>query len=140
MGSRDRVYARFMPWVEVFAAFVVCHLSGDYLLQTQWQAVQKRGGLGRDPVARRALITHVSTYTLAFAPALVWLTDSIGAWVIGVAALIFVPHLVQDDGRLLAAYLTKVKGIEAANSSVGAAVDQSFHILTLFLIALLAGD
>ena len=29
-----------MPWVEVFAAFVVCHLVGDYLLQTDWQALK----------------------------------------------------------------------------------------------------
>ena len=44
-----------MPWVEVFAVFTVCHLTGDYLLQTDWQARNKRGGLGSNPVARRAL-------------------------------------------------------------------------------------
>jgi hypothetical protein len=60
--------------------------------------------------------------------------------VIGVVALIFFPHLVQDDGRLLAAYLVKVKGAAPDGSSIGAAVDQSFHVLTLFAIALLVGD
>ncbi|MGH2802932.1 MAG: hypothetical protein ACRDL4_07785, partial [Thermoleophilaceae bacterium] len=69
-----------MPWVEVFAAFVVCHLVGDYLLQTDWQARHKRGGLGPDPQSRRALASHIASYTLAFVPALVWLSDDIGAW------------------------------------------------------------
>jgi hypothetical protein len=130
-----------MPWVEVFAVFVICHLVGDYLLQTEWQANHKRGGLGPDPTARRALFMHVSTYTLAYVPALIWLADDIGAWVLGVAALVFIPHFVQDDGRLLRAYMSKVKGPGAAAApQVLLAVDQSFHLLTLFAIALLAGS
>jgi hypothetical protein len=127
-----------MPWVEVFAVFVICHLVGDYLLQTEWQASHKRGGLGPDPTSRRALLAHVSTYTLAFVPALIWLADDIGAWVLGVAVLIFVPHFVQDDGRLLRAYIARVKGVGATdNSQVFLAVDQTFHLVTLFAIALL---
>ena len=130
-----------MAWVEVFAAFVVCHLAGDYLLQTDWQAKHKRAGLGGDPVARRALFFHVTTYTLAFVPALVWLADDLGAGVIWVAALVFFPHLVQDDGRLITAYIENFKGSNVPeNLSVAAAVDQSFHFLTLFGIALLAGS
>ena len=130
-----------MPWVEVFAAFVVCHLVGDYLLQTDWQALHKRGGLGSDPVSRRALVSHIVTYTLAFVPALIWLADDIGAWAIGVAALVAVPHMVQDDGRLLAAYMLRVKHTDPrANPSVAAAADQTFHFVALFLTALLAGS
>jgi Protein of unknown function (DUF3307) len=127
-------------WVEVFAAFVVCHLAGDYLLQTDWQARHKRAGLGRDPVARRALVSHIATYTLAFTPALIWLAGDLGAGIAWVVALIAVPHLIQDDGRLLAMYMSKVKGLEPASSPPTAkSVDQSFHYLTLFAIALLAG-
>ena len=33
-----------MTWVEVFIVFVVSHLVGDYLSQTNWQAMHKRGG------------------------------------------------------------------------------------------------
>ena len=129
-----------MPWVEVFAVFVVCHLVGDYLLQTDWQAANKRGGLGGDPVRRRALLSHIASYTLAFVPALIWLLDDIGAEVIAVIALISLPHLVQDDGRLLERYIAIVKGEPATrNVAVTAVVDQSFHIVTLFGIALLAG-
>jgi len=93
-----------MAWVEIFAVFFVSHLVGDYLLQTDWQARHKRNGLGSDPVARRALASHVFSYTLAFVPALVWIGDEIGAAAaVGIAAVIAVPHLIQDDGRLLAA-------------------------------------
>jgi hypothetical protein len=129
-----------MPWVEIFVVFVLCHLAGDYLLQTDWQAANKRGGLGGDPQARRALLSHVTTYTLAFVPALVWLADSVGAEVVAVAAAIFLTHLVQDDGRLLTAYIGRVKGPGAvANRPVAVAVDQTFHLLTLFVIALWVG-
>jgi hypothetical protein len=129
-----------MPWVEVFAAFVVCHLVGDYLLQTDWQARNKNGGLGPDPLARRALLSHITTYTLAFVPALIWLADDIGAWAIATGALIAVPHWIQDDRRLLTAYIVGVKHVDpSVNQSVAAAADQTFHFVALFLTALLVG-
>ena len=57
-----------MPWVELIVVFVVSHAVGDFLLQTEWQATHKRGGLGRDPVRRRQMLQHVGTYHLAFVP------------------------------------------------------------------------
>jgi Protein of unknown function (DUF3307) len=131
-----------MAWVEVFAVFVVCHLVGDYLLQTEWQALNKRGGLGSDRVKRRALVSHIVSYTLAFVPAFVWLAEDLDALAIaGVVAGVALPHLVQDDGRLLARYMDVVKKAPAAeNASVLAAVDQSFHVVTLLLLALAAGN
>jgi hypothetical protein len=129
-----------VPWVEVFAVFLVCHLTGDYLLQTNWQATHKRAGLGPDPVARRALLSHIASYTLAFVPALVWLADDLHAGVLWVAALIAVPHLVQDDGRLLGLYMWKAKRLDPfADPSVTTAVDQAFHVAALFAPALLVG-
>jgi Protein of unknown function (DUF3307) len=129
-----------MEWFEVFTVFLVSHLVGDYLLQTDWQAVHKRGGLGPDPVARRALLGHVATYTLAFVPALIWLADDLSALaLVGVAAGVAIPHLIQDDGRLLALYVQRVKGCDiVALPLVGAAVDQTMHFVTLFALALLA--
>jgi hypothetical protein len=126
--------------VEVFAVLVVSQLAGDYLLQTDWQARHKRGGLSGDAVARRALVTHVTTYTVAFIPALIWMRDTLGAGgIVGVAALIFIPHLVQDDGRLLSSYLRSVKGCsEQTAAEIFTSVDQSFHILVLFGISLVA--
>jgi hypothetical protein len=128
-----------MPWVEVFAVFVISHLVGDYLLQTEWQALHKHGGLSGTPVMRRALLSHIATYTIAFIPAFAWLWDTDGAGVFGVAALIAFPHLIQDDGRLLVSYGRAVKRADLeANRGLAAAVDQSFHLLALFGVALLA--
>ena len=127
-----------MPWVEIFAVFVVSHAVGDYLLQTDWQATNKRGGLSANTVAQRALVSHVTAYTASFVPALIWLRHDLRP--VGVAALvaaIFVPHLVQDDGRLLTAYVRAVKGPGAAsNEAVFRPVDQSLHLIVLFLTAL----
>jgi len=129
-----------MPWVEIFTVFAICHLTGDFALQTEWQAQHKRGGLGRDPVARRALATHVATYMLAFVPAFVWLWDSLGAGVLAAAAVIAGTHYIQDDGRLVDGYLTLVKRTSAeARPLVAVAVDQTFHALLLFAVALVAG-
>ena len=130
-----------MTWVEVFAVFVVCHMVGDYLLQTDWQANNKRGGLGANRESQRALASHILTYTLAYVPAFVWLAGDIGAMLIPVVALVAVPHWIQDDGRLLTLYIQKVKGMEAAaNKSVAAAADQSFHFVVLLLTAMLAAS
>jgi hypothetical protein len=129
-------------WVEVFAVFVVSHLAGDFLLQTDWQAQHKRGGLGPDPVARRALISHIATYGVAFVPAFIWLAGEIGLGaMLGVAALVLLPHLVQDDGRLLSAYVRGVKRSRVVDTDfVYIACDQSFHTIALLLVSLLAAS
>jgi hypothetical protein len=130
-----------VPWSEVFIVFFVSHLVGDFGIQTQWQALHKHGGLGPDPVSRRALLSHIAMYTLAFVPGLVWLGGDIGAGAaIGTAALISFPHLVQDDGRLIWAWVRRVKGTDpVANANVTVMVDQSFHLLALLLTAILVG-
>jgi Protein of unknown function (DUF3307) len=128
-----------VSWVEIFAVFVVSHALGDYLLQTDRQATHKRGGLGRDYDKRVALLSHVSVYTLCFVPAFIWLSD--GGLTFGgallLAAAIFVPHMVQDDGRLLSGYIRSVKRCdEESEREIFTAVDQSFHLVALFLTAL----
>ena len=129
-----------MIWVEVFAVFLVSHLVGDFVLQTEWQAQHKRGGLGPAREPRRALLIHVSVYTLCFVPAFAWLRDDAG-WLLllAVAALLFATHVVQDDGRLLEAYARRVKRLDPdSHPLVVIAVDQSLHVVTLFGLALLA--
>ena len=129
-----------MPWVEVFAVFFVSHEVGDYLLQTEWQAMHKAGGLSSPGVRRRALLSHIATYTLAFVPAFIWLWSSLHWGVIGLAALIAIPHTIQDDRRLLTSYARVIKGADLdAHPELGAMLDQAFHFLALFLTALLIG-
>jgi hypothetical protein len=129
-----------VSWVEIFAVFVVSHALGDYLLQTDWQATHKRGGLGRDRTATKALLAHVFVYTVSFVPAGIWLADG-GLDAAGLALLavgIYVPHMIQDDGRLLSAYIRGVKRCSAESArQIFTAVDQSFHLITLFATALI---
>lgn len=128
-----------MSWVSVLAVFLVAHLVGDYLLQTDWQARHKRGGLS-DGLAFRALGTHVATYTLAFIPALIWIGSELDpGWALLAGALVALPHLVIDDGRVVRAYLAHVKRAPGFDISLAASVDQSFHVLSLCLVALLVG-
>jgi hypothetical protein len=133
-----------VSWVEIFAVFVVSHAFGDYLLQTDWQATNKRGGLGRDRTARMALLSHVATYTLAFVPAGVWLASDGDLPALGLVLLavgIYVPHVGQDDGRLLSAYIRGVKRCDEASArQIFTPVDQSFHLITLFATAVIVGQ
>lgn len=129
-----------MSWVSVLAGFLVAHMVGDYLFQTDWQARNKRGGLTHGGTSRRALLSHVTTYTLAFLPAFIWIGSELDvAWAIAAAVLVFVPHLVIDDGRLVALYLARVKRADGLNLGLAASVDQSFHVLSLFLAAAVIG-
>jgi hypothetical protein len=129
-----------VPWVEIFAVLLVSHVAGDFLLQTDWQATHKRGGLGRDRERRRALLSHTLSYTLCFVPALAWLAGDLdAAGTVALAAGIFLPHLVQDDGRLLGSYVRAVKHTQPAPGMLMLLVDQSFHLLVLFGLAVAAG-
>jgi hypothetical protein len=128
-----------VEWAQVAVAFYVSHLAGDYLLQTDRQARNKFGGLGRDPSARRALLSHLATYTLAFVPALIWIGDELGiAAALVLGFLIWFPHLVIDDGRLLRGYMRVVKRSQDPGPQLTSAVDQAMHIVCLFACALLA--
>jgi hypothetical protein len=131
-----------VPWVELFAVLVVSHMAGDFVLQTEWQALNKHGGLGGNPVARRALFSHIAVYTLCFVPALIWIADVVGGGSAALAAgLIAGPHLIQDDGRLVRRYMVAVKHTDPeAEPTVGIMVDQSLHYIVLLLIALLIGE
>lgn len=130
-----------MPWTEVFAAFVVCHLAGDFLLQTEFQAANKRGGLGPDRVRRRALLSHSACYTLAYTPVVVWLAGDIsGLAMAGMVAGIGVPHCIQDDGRLLGVWMRRVKHTALEPGPLAMMVDQSFHVLVLFGLAVAVGN
>jgi hypothetical protein len=49
-----------------------------------------------------------------------------------------VPHAVQDDGRLLGAYARAVKHTDPQPGMLMLAVDQSFHLVVLFALAVAA--
>jgi hypothetical protein len=123
-----------------FAEFFVSHHIGDYLLQTDFQALNKKGGLSDHDDARRALVNHALTYTAAFVPALLGVARRTSfPRALGIAALIAVPHMAIDDGRLLEAYMRKVKHVGGDNADLRSRVDQSAHIVCLWAAARLAG-
>jgi hypothetical protein len=99
-----------VSWVSVFAGFLVAHMVGDYLLQTDWQARHKRAGLS-DPAARRPLLTHVATYTLGLRARVrvdrQRARRRLGRWWRPCSSSC--PHLVVDDGRVVRLYLARVK-------------------------------
>jgi hypothetical protein len=127
-----------MSWPAALLALLVSHLAGDFLLQTEWQAVTKVRGLA-DVRSRRALLAHVASYTVAFIPALVWIGSRTSAGrAIAVMALVAIPHLIVDDGHLVHVWVRNFK--RASDPSLGLliAVDQSFHVLCLLGAALVA--
>jgi hypothetical protein len=129
-----------MSWSEVFTVLLVCHLAGDFILQTEWQALHKLGGLGRDPERRRALVLHVTTYSIPMLAALAWVAaERSVARAVAAAVVIVGTHLVQDDGRLLRIYVRRVKKTDPEfGTPLMIAIDQSFHIVWVFGAALLA--
>lgn len=127
-----------MTWSSVLLALLVAHVVGDILFQTDWEALNKVGGL-RSKLSARALLTHVATYTIAFTPVLVWIgNDRTAARALEVAALVALPHLLIDDGRLVRFWLERVKGAQRPGVGLSIAVDQAFHLMCLFGVALLA--
>lgn len=127
-----------MTWSSLLAAFVVCHLVGDFLVQTDAQAVGKAGGCSRDRRAARALGAHVCSYAVAMLPALWWIASERGTSVAAAALLaIVIPHAIQDDRRLLAAYARRIKGTDPdAEPLVMFGLDQTCHVVGLALLAL----
>ena len=127
-----------MTWPAVFAAFLACHVAGDLLLQTEWQAVTKVRGFA-DPLGRRALLSHAATYTVAFVPALVWVAVDRGvARAILVAALIVIPHVIIDDGHFVRGWMAQVKHVPEPTPALSLMVDQSFHVVCLLGAAAVA--
>jgi hypothetical protein len=117
-------------------ALLVSHLVGDYLLQTDWQAREKPGGLTGPPAATRALLAHALTYTLAFVPALVWAAPGAGI-AVAAAVLIGLPHAVVDDGRPVTWWVRHIKRARDVPAGVRTGVDQSLHVVCLWAVALL---
>jgi hypothetical protein len=129
-----------MTWPALLGALLVSHLAGDFLLQTEWQAVTKVRGLG-DAEGRRALGLHAATYTVAFLPALVWVAiDRSLLRAVGVAVLIAIPHVLVDDGHFVQVWMREVKHAPDPAPSLRLMVNQSFHVVCLLAAALIAAS
>jgi Protein of unknown function (DUF3307) len=127
-----------VSWSAALLLFLISHAAGDILMQTDWQAITKVAGLG-DAGGRRALTRHIGTYMLAFVPALAWVAaETTVLRAVAVGALIAIPHLLIDDGRIVSAWLRAVKHVPNPALGLRIAVDQTFHAICLLGAALVA--
>jgi len=127
-----------MTWPAALLALLASHLVGDFLVQTEWQATNKQGGLA-DSRSRRALIAHVVAYTAAFVPALVWIGIETTPWrAVAVSAVVAIPHLLLDDGHFVQFWLRVVKRAPDPSVALTVTVDQAFHVVCLVGAAVLA--
>ena len=121
-------------------AFLLAHVGGDVLLQTEFQATHKAGALTGEPRSRRALAVHGLTYVTAFLPVLVWLGvagDRTLPVLVAVAVGIVVPHVLVDGGGIVRAWLRAVKHVPDPQPGLAVAVDQAIHAACLLAVALL---
>ena len=125
-------------WPAVLLSLLASHLAGDVLVQTEWQAVNKVGGL-REMRSRKALLAHICAYTASFVPALVWIGRRTSVErALTVAGAVAIPHLLVDDGRLVDVWLREVKRTQQPPPALIVAVDQSFHVICLLGAAVVA--
>lgn len=125
---------------ELFILALLGHLIGDYLFQTKHMALNKsaKGWSGI-----KTCSWHVWIYTLSVS-LMLWVPN---LWVL---PAIFIPHWVIDRWSLASVWLKLIKGrtFEAAylskdqyrefdiafTSLVYAVVDNTFHLLSLWLV------
>lgn len=115
--------------MRLFDWLILAHLVGDYLVQTEFEALNK--ALGR--FWNRALISHCMKYTLCFVPVVLAFGVS-PAWLL----LIYGSHMVFDRRWPIVWWRTYVT--RNSEESIKAtfwltvAIDQIFHFLILVVI------
>ena len=102
--------------------YLIGHLVGDYLLQTEWQAANKKAaGLQ----GWLACLSHCALWTLSVIVFTGW-------WSVKVVLLVFISHIVLDRTYFVAWYLRVLrKGQEKWLQIV---CDNVMHLVLLWLI------
>lgn len=115
---------------QLFISLFVAHNIADYLFQTDNQAKKKNKG-----VFNLELLVHCLIYTfiVAIIPFLV-----LGYFSWNAFFIIFISHLIIDNRTFVIWWSKNIKIIDKPkDSSVISKVDQTFHIIILFIISLL---
>ncbi len=105
-----------------YEILLAAHLIGDFILQTNWMAVNKT-------VKWPALLTHVTIYTFIVALATRLFAVNLSIWGL---LFIFVSHLILDQRTLVRWWVRSV--MRAAGPEyewLPVMVDQIFHLLVL---------
>lgn len=110
--------------MELFSCLLIGHLVGDFLLQNNWMAVNKAKNW-------LALITHSLVYTVT-----IYLFALIAGGIsLTAIIIIFIAHLILDRRHFVRWWLTNIsKSPDIFWLQI--MIDQTFHLLILFFIAL----
>ena len=110
----------------MFECLLVAHLVGDWLLQTEHEAMNKTRG----HFFNSAILKHCATYTLSFVPVFLVFPMS-PAWLI----LVFASHWFLDRRWPVVIFIQKVKFTSQKTIDhlfwLVIAVDQVLHILVI---------
>ncbi|MCQ1529517.1 DUF3307 domain-containing protein [Lutispora saccharofermentans] len=110
----------------MFLYLIVGHIVGDFLLQTNWQVENKN----RISIA---LIIHSLVYVIV---AYLFSLIAGGLSLISIAVICF-SHALLDKGDIVNWWLKKVKKEQTDNVQMRFLVDQSLHVLVLFIVTII---
>lgn len=108
--------------MSLFDVLLIAHLIGDYLLQTNWMAVNK-------PKNWLALTLHSGVYTLV-----IWLASLSYSHSLSWLALlvIFLMHMVLDQRQFVSWWLVNIMRVSRdREAGLSMVVDQTFHLIVL---------
>lgn len=113
----------------LFEYLILAHLVGDFLLQTEWQAVNKR-------TSWPALVTHVVIYHALVLAAFVWHEGSDRPIVYAAVAVLALTHAALDRFTVVPLMRTlRLVVKREPDRTLTFAVDQAIHILLLGIAA-----
>lgn len=107
---------------------IVGHLVGDYIIQTDWMALNKKkpGMDGLFPCVVHCVLWACSVMLFS------------GCWSIPLAALLFSTHLVQDGTSIVRDWMRLVGQEQFATGACSPwsiiVVDNVLHIVTIWLV------
>ena len=114
---------------ESLASAIVGHLVGDYLLQNDWMALNKKG-----PGIMGGLALAVHSFIWA-----VCVCSFAGFWPTLAFAILYATHMLQDGTNIVMFWMTRINRQSAFASPPLAlwsiiVVDNVWHILTIWIV------
>lgn len=110
-----------------FGILIMGHLIGDYLLQNDWMARNKKN-------SSLHCFTHCALYTMAIAIVITMTGDS---WPLWAFTVVFGTHFLQDRTNIVSWFMSKV-GQDRFKEDLGPwsmiVVDNTLHLLVLFIL------
>ena len=110
----------------LFETLLIAHVIGDWLLQTEWQALNKARSW-------RALLTHVVIYHLVILAALLWKMGTGIPTVYAVVVGLAIVHTIMDRKRPVEWFMRtmRISVTREPEGWLAIAVDQSLHLVWL---------